>query len=65
MLELLAPCSGVSILLTPKIGVLVITLDRFLTIGWSLPLAEFADCTHPPAEEYLVGITLEGSPSSF
>jgi hypothetical protein len=38
--EILAPCSGVSVPLTPKREVPGFTSGRFLTTGSSLPLAE-------------------------
>jgi hypothetical protein len=69
VLELLASCSGVSVL-TPEIRVLDIIPTRFLTTGSSLPLAEISTsdsldgALELPAhtEEFLVGISLEGSP---
>jgi hypothetical protein len=42
MLEVLPPCSGVSVLLSPKRGVLGFTSGRFLTTGSSVPLAEIS-----------------------
>jgi hypothetical protein len=40
--EILAPCSGVSVSLTPKREVPGFTSGRFLTTGLSLPLAEIS-----------------------
>jgi hypothetical protein len=75
---MIAACSGVSVPLTPKRGFPGFTLGRFLTFGLSLPLAEIlaAGSLHlgplmvhwnfqPPAEVFLIGISLDGSPSSF
>jgi hypothetical protein len=42
VLELLAPCSGMSELLIPKRGVLSLTSGRFLANGSSLSLAEIS-----------------------
>jgi hypothetical protein len=42
MLEILAPCSDMSVLLTPKRRVLGLISGRFLTTGLSLPLAEIS-----------------------
>jgi hypothetical protein len=45
MLELLAPCSGVSVLLIPRRGAHSFTLGRVLTIGLPLPMPEiFTAC---------------------
>jgi hypothetical protein len=79
MLELLAPCIGVSELLTPDRGVLNITSGRFFTTGSSLPKAEtsaagwlaapaFLDDAaefSAPAEEFAIENLLEESPSLF
>jgi hypothetical protein len=42
MLEILASCNGVSVLLTPKRRVPDLTSGRFLTTGSSLSLAEIS-----------------------
>jgi hypothetical protein len=70
MLEVL----GVSLLLTSKRGLIGITSARFLTAGLVLPLAEIAAAAllvltgalelPAPAEVFLLGFSLKGSPSA-
>jgi hypothetical protein len=57
MLELLAPCTGVSELPTPEGRVLNVTSGGFLTAGSSLPLAETSTAS------FLVApVPLDGAP---
>jgi hypothetical protein len=72
LLEILAPCSGMSVLRTPKRRVYGFTSGRFLTTGLSLPLAEISTTSllaadgplssapelPVPAEGFLVEISL-------